>query len=394
MTVVLVEVLFLIVLDWLLRFISEGVVGSLSLVSCWLSTVVSPYVIALIFLGFFLGLLLGGLGSIKAEDWGSLLLLLVRRLLVWFVVQIVDILVHVMLRAIVSVAVLTSVGSGTEIVWLVIGDKGVAETSTVGVLTIDIVVNSVSGGNRWGDVSIVNLVNDRGSVSFVNFVDSWGNIVGSVGTISVIAVGAVRVGTFDIDGVVGVGGVRMDTSVSVVVSVCGGSGGSGGVGHGSSDNIMRVSNLVGGVLWGNVVGALVVGWEVVALVVALEVGRWSEVVHAVVVGHMVSGSVVLLDWCVVVAIAVMVWGSIVMELLFMVDRPDMSDLLVDGVDGHVGLPGLDSVIGVLRSVNSVVSIVGTIDTSVVRAVGVVQILLLFGSSSKSGNDSKDERSHF
>ena len=35
-----------------------------------------------------------------------------------------------------------------------------------------------------------------------------------------------------------------------------------------------------------------------------------------------------------------------------------------------------------------------VSSIVVRAVGVVQILLLFGSSSKSGNDSKDERSHF
>ena len=443
-TVVLVEVLFPIVLDWFLLFVSDGVVGSLALVSRWLSTVVLPDVFV-IFLGFFLGLLgfLFGMGSIKSEHWGSslfvrfvVLRLLVGVVLVWFVVQIVDILVLVMLAAIVSVAVITvgrrGSSSGTESVRLVISNIGIAKTSTIGVLSVEVVdiVGSDSvvktdvmvnvGIVRKVTVINVSVVNRGNVVSMVSTVSVTVNVTVSMcGTVSVavsmcstvsvtvsmrdtvVAVGVGlgnNSGVEGIDIMVSVGSIRM-VSVSVIVSVCSGSGGSGGVGHVSSDitRCVSMSNFVGGVLWGDVVGALMVGWNVNALVVALEVSRWSEVWHTVVVGHMVSGGVVLRgDWCVIVAIAVMVWGSVVMELLFMEDRPDMSDLLVDGVDGHAGLPGLDSVIGVLGSVDGVVSIVGTIDTSVVRAISVrvVQILLLFGSGGNSDNGSKGERSHF
>ena len=381
-TVVLVEVLFLIVLDWFLLFVSDRVVGSLALVGRWLGTVVLPDVL-LIFLAFFLGTFgfLIGFGSIKAEHGGgSLFGFLVLRLLVvlvWLVVKIVDILVDVMLAAIVTVAVVTvgrrGSSSGTESVWLVISNKGIAKTSTVGVGFVEIVdivgsVSSVVETDSGVDVSVVN----RGNV--VSMVDTVSVTVSAVS----VTVGAVRVRLNDFGGVEGidimvsVGSIRMVT-VSVIVSVCSRSGGSRGVGHVGSDiaRCVRMSNLVGGVLWRNVVGALVSGWDMVALVVALEVGRWSEVWHTVVVGHMVGGGVVLRgDWCVIVGIAVMVWGSVVMELLFMDDRPDMSDFLVDGVDGHAGLPWLDSEIGMLGSVDGVVSIVCTIDTSVVRAISV------------------------
>ena len=430
-TVVLVEVLFLIVLDWFLLFVSDRMVGSLALVGRWLSTVVLPDVFV-IFLAFFLGLLgfLFGMGNIKAFHGGSsrfwFVVMRLLVVLVWFVVKIGDILVHVSLTAIVSVAVVTvgrrGSSSGTESVWLVISNIGIAKTSTVGMLSVEVVdiVGSDSvvktdimvnvGVVRKVTVINVSVVNRGNVVSMVDTVSVTVNVTVSMcGTVSVTVsmrdtVVAVRMRLDNsrvegIDIMVSVGSIRM-VSVSVIVSVCCGSGGSRGMRHVGSDitSCVSMSNLVGGVLWGDVVGALVVGWNVIALIVALEVGRWSEVWHTVVVGHMVRGGVVLRgDWCVIVAIAVMVWGSVVMELLFMEDRPDMSDLLVDGVDGHAGLPGLDSEIGVLGSVDGVVSIVGTIDTSVVRAISVrrvVQILLLFGSGGNSDNGSKGERSHF
>ena len=328
--------------------------------------------------------------------------------LVWFVVQIVNILVNMMLTAIVSVVTVGSRGSGTESVWLVISNKGVAKTSTVGVGLVEVVDivgrDSVVETDIVINISVVRKVTvinvgvvKRGNVSVVNFVVNWGNVGVTVGVRDAVVAVKVRLNDFGgvegIDIMVSVSGLRMMT-ISVIVSVCSGSGGSGGVGH-AVMNTNGVRNLVGGVLWGNVVGALVVGWHVIALVVALEVGSCCEVWHSVVVRSMVGGGVVLRDWCMMIeAIAVMVWGSIVM--LFMEDRPNMSDLLVDGVDGHAGLPWLDSVIGVLGSVDSVVSIVGTIDTSVVRAISVrvVQILLLFGSGGNSDNGSKGERSHF
>ena len=309
--------------------------------------------------------------------------------LVWLVVKIVDILVDVMLAAIVTVAVVTvgrrGSSSGTESVWLVISNKGIAKTSTVGVGFVEIV--DIVGGDSVVKTDLVVNVGVVRKVAVINVsVVNRGNVVSMVDTVSVtvgmrdtvVTVGAVRVRLNDFGGVEGidimvsVGSIRMVT-VSVIISVCSRSGGSRGVGHVGSDiaRCVRMSNLVGGVLWRNVVGALVSGWDVVALVVALEVGRWSEVWHTVVVGHMVGGGVVLRgDWCVIVGIAVMVWGSVVMELLFMDDRPDMSDFLVDGVDGHAGLPWLDSEIGMLGSVDGVVSIVCTIDTSVVRAISV------------------------
>ena len=197
----------------------------------------------------------------------------------------------------------------------------------------------------------------------------WGHIFAVVGAAMGGVVSAMRgivVGAMG--GIVGaMRGIVVATMRSIVVAAIGA--------------MVRVcmGAIVGSVMGtidGVSMGGIVVVERVLFLISAVHVlvgaGLWA-------IDGLEDGVLVEIDWSHVVSIVVFV----------------LKDAVCRVIGGNVGCVSVCWVPALVVLVNAMsVLIRSHVLSIVVRAVGVVQILLLFGSSGVSGNGSKGERSHF